>query len=222
MPAPQGFTLVELLVATAITAVLAASLYASLHIAFNARTTALAAVEGVRKCSQSIDLIKADLQSAMVPKTVPNGTLVMAGAFTGTSGQGMRGTGGDDLVFFCAAMDVEPDVGIGDVKMVEYCLDVADDTKETVLVRRVTTNILAPLAPQPRQEIIARGVRSFSVRYFDGTSWQNSWDTTTLGSFLPVAVEVTIELQGAPGETPQTISQVILIPCGQPNNGGGI
>ena len=44
-----AFTLLEMLVATAMVAVLAGSLYASLSIAFKARRSALAVVEPVRK-----------------------------------------------------------------------------------------------------------------------------------------------------------------------------
>jgi len=102
----SGFTLLEMLVATVMVAMLAGSLYASLSIAFKAKTSAETAVETVRKLNLTIELIKADLQSAMTP----GGTL--AGGFTSGSGQDLFNSQGDYLTFCAAAMDVEPGSGI--------------------------------------------------------------------------------------------------------------
>ena len=44
----RAFTLLELLVATAMTAILAGSLYATLHVAFKARRSAMEVVEPAR------------------------------------------------------------------------------------------------------------------------------------------------------------------------------
>lgn len=208
----RGFTLLEMLVATAMVAMLAGSLYASLHIAFKARQSALASVEGVRKASLSIDLIQADLQSAMIP----NG--VLAGAFVGSSSGGLlQGAAGDTLAFYAAAMDIEPgaDVGVGDIKKIEYSCEAASDAQDLVLVRRITTNLLAPTTLEPKEEVLCRGVRAFTVKYYDGSAWQDNWDSTVQNNVLPKAVEVTIEFKGAAGDADCQTSRVLLIPCGQ-------
>jgi len=213
--ARRGFTLLEMLVATAMVAILAGSLYASLYIAFKARRNLLTAVDAVRKCNQAVELIKADLQSAVVPK----GNL--AGIFVGISGGGVLGTGVDSLSFFSAAADVEPSAGIGDIMKIEYDCEPLEGG-QMALIRYVTTNLLAPVATEPRQEVICRGVSGFVLRYFDGTTWLDSWDSTVQDNLLPMAVEVTIEFQGGaggvssdPGNAVQRVCDVILLPCGQ-------
>lgn len=212
-----GFTLLELLVAMTITAIIAASLYSSLRIGFRAEAAAEAAVEPVRTAELAMGLLRPDLESAVTP----SGEL--QGAFTGTDG-----TDGafpaDSLSFYTLGDPLEPPAGIqiaagpaigsgtglsgiaggashapanllpgtGEVRMVT--LGVRTAATGNVLVRAVTTNLLAETIEPPPEEVVCRGVRSFNLRYFDGSGWQDGWDSTTVENATPTAVEVTIEL----------------------------
>ena len=49
------------------------------------------------------------------------------------------------------------------------------------LLRR-TSAFLPPDVENESSFIIADEVRSLQFQYFDGTDWQDSWDSTTLGS----------------------------------------
>ena len=206
--ARRGFTLLEMLGATAMVAMLAGSLYAALHIAFKARDSATSATGTVRKTDMAIEIIRADLQSAVVP----NGTL--AGPFVGRSIASVPGALSDDLMFYATAMDVAPATGIGDIKQVQYSCQPASDNNGMVLVRTLTTNLLAATTPLSRDEIVARGVTAFTVKYFDGQAWQDNWDSTTLNNVLPKAVGVDIEFADAAGQGGVRISRVILPACG--------
>lgn len=205
----RGFTLMEVLAATAMVAMLAGSLYASLFIAFKARRSAIAAVDQVRKTTMCMEMIEADLRSAMVP----NG--ILAGEFQGQSGNSSGATGETILSFYTVAMDVEPDVGAGDVKLVEYLLQPSANNQQNDLVRHVTISRPVLEATPPSQEILCRGVKSFTLQYFDGLIWNDIWDSTQQNNTLPLAVEVTIELQPeASGAAGQKITQVVYLPCG--------
>jgi prepilin-type N-terminal cleavage/methylation domain-containing protein len=85
------------------------------------------------------------------------------------------------------------------------------------IVRRVTEYLLAPVEQPPADEVLCRGVRSFRLRYFDGTQWVDSWDSTEYQDELPPAVEVTIELErpgGADGEMRiMRFPRIFLISC---------
>jgi type II secretion system protein J len=198
-----------MLVATAMVAMLAGALYATLHIAFKARSSALAAVENARRYGLAFEWIKADLLSAVVP----NG--ILAGQFVGQAGGGIAGPQADTLTFYAAAMDVEPTPGVGDIKKVEYSCDASSGPNGFVLVRRLTTNLLTTRDIEPNQEIICRGLRAWTIRYFDGTAWQDHWDSASQDNALPKAVEVTLEpAQADEGESPR-VSCVIALPCGQ-------
>jgi hypothetical protein len=79
---------------------------------------------------------------------------------------------------------------------------------------------MAQVEPEPTDEIICRDVVSFVLSYYDGMTWQNTWDSTSTGGqsgYLPVAVQATIELRGQDGNAGQRISQTMLVPCGVAN-----
>jgi hypothetical protein len=71
---------------------------------------------------------------------------------------------------------------------------VRTDVQPPALVRRVIRNLKPTVEPVAEEEIICRDVRSFSVKYFDGLAWQESWDSTTLGDVLPMSVAITLEV----------------------------
>jgi len=206
-----GFTLLELLAATAMTAVLAGSLYATLHVAFKARRTATAAIEQVRKGELSVELIRADIESAVVPEGI------LAGAFLGESGTDAAGRPMDSLLLHCTADGAGGEEGAGDIRMVQLGCEPAEGGEGMVLLRRLTLNLLTPKVQEPAEEVLCRGVRSFDLTYFDGFDWQESWDSGAQDNALPLAVQITLELMpegGASGdEAGYFLSRVIRIPC---------
>ena len=208
----SAFTLLEVLVATTLISILAGSLYATLSIAFKARRSAIASVEPVRKADLTLGLLGEDLRSA----AVPNG--ILAGPFAAQDGTDDHGHDSDSLAFYCTTRSPEAAEGIGDIKKVELLCEPSDDGETQVLVRRVTTNLLAPVAVEPVEEILCRGVFAFNLRYFDDTDWLDDWDSTTESSALPVAIEVTLQLNDDRQKDPNLggyrLSQVFLLPCG--------
>ena len=207
----RAFTLLEMLVATALIAILACSLYASLGIAFRARRSALAAIEPVRKADLAVDLLAEDLRCAVVPKGV------LAGPFVGEDGQDTAGRDADSLVFYSTTDSPEPAVGVGDIKRVELGCEPAADGRTQVLVRLVTTNLLAPKTPEPLREVLCRGVFAFNLRYFSGREWLDSWDSTVEDNTLPYVIEVVLQLEEGRAELNgggHRVTRVILVPCG--------
>jgi type II secretion system protein J len=204
-----GFTLLELIVAMAMVAILATSLYASLRIAFRAQASAERAIEPVRTASVALDLIRADLENAIPPGDV------LAGSFVGTDGTDDRGLDGDDLVFYGTSDAPEHPSGNGEIKSIELMVIVPDGSSDHVLVRHVTRNLLSQIEVDPDEEVICRGVSGFNLRYYDGTQWLDTWESSQQENKLPAAVEVTLELD-RPGSTadqqPQTRRYVRIIP----------
>ena len=207
----HAFTLLELLVATAMTAVLAGSLYATLHVAFKARRSAVAAVEQARGAELAVELIRADIESAVVPSGI------LAGTFLGEDAADKAGRPSDALMLHCTAGGAQVTEGAGDIRMVEFVCVPAEEGEGAVLLRRVTVNLLATNVQDPAEEVLCRGVRSFDLRYFDGMDWQNTWDSGVQDNALPLAVEVTLELLRQDGtETGDGgywILRVLQVPC---------
>ncbi len=205
---PRGFTLLELTLATATAAVIAMALYASLNIAMTARSAAHRAVALDRRAAIAADLVVRDLEAVLPP------TGVLAGPFIAEVGQG------GSLVSFHA---FPPAIGAGTADLpqrVELEL-----VSPGVLVRRRQANLLAPTETVLDEEVIARGVSAFLLRYFDGEAWVDTWDSsapeTLEEGVLPLAAELTLTFEGdaesAGGgvETPRvTVVRLVRMPFG--------
>lgn len=221
--ARRAFSLIELTLAMAMVAMLALSLYSAFRVVTNARRSATAAVERTRALAIASDILRQDFES------VPQPTGVFAGPFIGTH---QTGAGGDNdtIEFYAFGSDPVPADAPPDeqqplaegIRRVELYVD--SSAGSPVLVRRITRNLLPSSEALGEDEIICRDVRGFSARYFDGSFWQDSWDSTTVGDVLPTAVSITLELEdpearaaGQPGT--RRVTRVFNLACAQPIDG---
>lgn len=208
----SGFTLLELVTATSMVAMLTLALYGAMSTAFRARRTMASQTTAVRQAAIAMDLVAQDLQNVLPP----TGTL--AGPFVGTA-MGNPGAEADSLVIYTLCRDTDPksdDPFSEGMRQVEIAL--SGDTQSTTLVRRVVRNVLSQSAVAPQEEVIATDVRALAIRYFDGTTWQEQWDSTQLNNVLPVAVEMSIELNQPAGRDENSyyrITRLIPMSCGQ-------
>jgi general secretion pathway protein J len=188
-PAQSGFTLLELILAMAMISVLAVSLYSTLRVAFKARESATSGIAPMRSANVALDLIGQDMESALPP------TGLLAGAFLGQH-LGDVQMSQDQIEFYCigSADSLDPPNAAGFHK-IDLGLMPSPDGRGNALVRRTTSNLLSPQEVTPADEILCRNVRSFAMRYYDGTSWYEDWDSTQMGDLLPVAVQVDLQIQ---------------------------
>jgi type II secretory pathway pseudopilin PulG len=202
----------ELMLAMIIVATLIPVLYSAMHAAFTLKTKAEAAVEPSRTAKIAMDMVRQDLGDALPP------TGQLAYTFEGTQGKDDRGREADDLQFCSTADSPQHAAANGEVKFIEMTVMTAPNG-DHVLVRKVIRNLLSPqesasqLIPpgNPDVEVICRGVGGFSLRYFDGTTWDTTWDFTAEDYTLPAAVEVTLTLD-RPDPTPSDPNHVKSIP----------
>jgi prepilin-type N-terminal cleavage/methylation domain-containing protein len=257
-----GFTLLELLVAMAITAALASVLFMNLNVAFNAQKSATASLDVSRTAALAMELLSDDLQNTLQPATTTGTTtgatgtsgttgttgtaataanLALIGNFEGTSTSDDRGNPQSDLIFYTTSYAAQQIDANGEVKYVELAVEKRPDG-ENVLVRRVSANLLDPNSVSASQgsltqqglttdtETICRNCAGFSLRYYTGSDWQDTWDSTVEDNTVPAAVEVTLRLL-RPGDDPRTAQpltfvRVIPIACSTAAqdsnvNGGG-
>ncbi len=210
--ATLGFTLLEMLVALALIAVLASVLYASLRIGFDARRRADAALGDLRVARVVADLVQRDLVQAL-PSTG-----VLIGAFVGEDAT-MDGFGADaDAVSFFASLE---DGGRAPpaVCRVDILAESSAATGTPRLIRRVSRDLLAPSVEEPVDEVLCSDVAGFNLRYYDGSFWSDSWDSTTRGDALPIAIEMRVDVKRsreAPGvdhAEPYSLTRIFLLPC---------
>lgn len=227
----RGFTLLELILASMMTALLAMSLYGMLRIGFRARDSATRYLGPVRQMQWGAELVRQDLAAALPPGGV------MVGAFIGEN-EAAAGGENDNVSFYRSASATLPDyrgleasgglfrnslqagaaaqaqaVSAGDVEYVElYC---QPEGAGLALVRRRITNLLSTEADQSVPEVLARGIKSFGLRYFDGLEWLEDWDSSVQDNYLPLAVEFAIEwLPDQPGAANgRIVRQVVPLAC---------
>jgi len=212
-----GFTLLELLVAMSLMVVVAGALYTSLYTGFKARRSALAAVEPTAQAINAIELLKQDL-IGIIPI---DGAL--SESFIGTSSRTGKGEDADYVAFYTTQVYADEDELAGGVGKIELELeeDTDEDRENYRLVRKITRNLLSPRDVDPEEQVLCRNVTSLNLRYFDGDSWLDAWDSTADANSLPVAVEVEIQVAyevsgGTKTQKRQTrhLVQSFAIPCG--------
>ena len=216
----HGFTLLELMLALLIVATLVPILYNSLRVAYREKAAAEAAVEPARTAEIAMDWLRLNLGDATPPGVqVSGGPLLLSGSFEGTEGTDDRGREGDDLQFFTTADSPLHDTNNSEIKSVELCVMTAPNG-DHVLARKIIRDLLSDQAPNPDVEVLCRGIGGFGLRYFDGTNWADTWDSTEEDNTLPAAVEVTLTLDRPNGPTHNPdgsqsfrFTRVFQLPC---------
>lgn len=207
----SGFTLLELLVALAMSAVLALVLYTSLRIGFRARDGAVATLRPVRAASVAMEMLRKDLENAM-PVSVavaPDDSGQYSEMFIGQSNP--QGDGRMDQIEFYSPdlgkdSNIDPTVTAG-LRKIDLVVE-PDPNGKPALVRRTWRNILPVDQTQivdPQEEVVARNVKSFMAQYLDTSTgqpvWDDDWDSAQMGEVLPQAVMITLDLV-IPAERP--------------------
>jgi prepilin-type N-terminal cleavage/methylation domain-containing protein len=196
----SAFTLLELIVAMSLMVVVSSCLYTALYTGFRAYRTAQAAVDPTSAAINVIELIKQDIGGVLPP----GGTL--AGAFIGIDSGGLKGVDADSLEFYTTHVYVaDTQLGggtttstapVGGIGKVALLLEEDSEKKDGtyLLLRQVTTDLLAPRQMEPEEQVLCTNVASLNFRYFDGSNWLDEWDSTADANSLPLAVEVDIEI----------------------------
>jgi prepilin-type N-terminal cleavage/methylation domain-containing protein len=203
----HAFTLLELLAAMSLMVVVASCLYSALYTGFQAYRTAQTAVDPTAAAINTIELLKQDISGVLPPGSH------LAGSFIGTDSGGIKGVDADSLEFYTThlyANDILSDGTVttstttqttnvplvGGIGKVAFLLEEDSETRDGtyLLLRQVTTNLLAPQEAVVDEQVLCRSVVSLNFRYHDGTDWVDAWDSTADSNSLPVAVEVDIEI----------------------------
>ena len=205
----QGFTLLELIVAMALMNVIALSLYASMHIGIKAKHSSQSAIKAYRTTVPAFEIIRSDVGSAMTPDGL------LAGPFVG---EGLQDS--DFLSFHTCNYRPREDEAASNIIYIEYQLDEDPELQQTVLKRRKVKNLLSTTAVEPDEEIIARNIAGFDVKYYDGYAWQDAWDSTAQGNTLPWAVKVSLFMASPDTEddsSQKRFSRIFMIAAANPN-----
>jgi type II secretion system protein J len=186
----RAFTLIEVLLALSVSAIVLAAIGGVFYSAVRLRERTTAMLDEAAPLYQALALLRRDLLG-----TVPPSGMIAGDFKTGTVDSGMaQGPG----LQFCTSTGVVKDgEPWGDVQEVSYELrNPVERTSGTGkdLIRSVTRNLLATTGLEPEDQWLMGNVETLEFSCYDGTDWQPSWDTSLGNTNLPSAVRVRILL----------------------------
>lgn len=204
MKKQRGFTLIEVLVAMAITAIAAVIAYAGLDSAIRLSASAEEEMDRLQKLSRALDVMGRDFRQ-IVPRKVRSESgydFLQALTFQESASPlvefSRNGWTNPQPERFQRSHLQRVAYHLDQEKLIRYSWPVMDryaDTKmqEAVVLEKVKKFSLRALVSNPQA---ANGVVNFSQ-----TTWVDSWPPSTGNSnaptsVLPVALEITIEMEG--------------------------
>jgi len=204
-----GFTLMEVLIAISICAILLVAIHTVFYSALRLRNSTVDSLEASLPREQALQIMQRDLANIVIST---NGIFFGPLQTTNPTNALPDQIGPD---FYTSGGELDGMVSWGNVEKIDYLLSVPTNGAGGVgkdLIRAVTRNLL-PITqiPQPEEKhTILSGVQTLTFLYYDGTQWDPSWDTTQQTN-LPLAIKVQIQMAMRTGGalTPQPLEVVV-------------
>lgn len=178
----NGFTLIEVLVATAIAAGMLVALYASFFSVIRGRDSVDAALERTREMSRFLDVFSSEVHSSFYSDK---------NAVTFFSGDSSIGASRLSFTAFSYPL-VAGDRPASDVIAVRYSLQDAGGGVKTLF--RETWNPYSATNDAPMKAEVIEDVEGFDVSYYNGSDWSKAWNAK-FDKKLPVAVKVVLAIK---------------------------
>lgn len=180
-----GFTLIEVLLALALSALLLTAVYwtyFSINRSIDAATEGHEAMETGRSL---LELLRRDIRGISPGKTpLIGGNEEIDGQKAGT-------------LDFTTTAHLGRDTH--QLTRVGYAL-VQDQDGNKVLIRKQTRNLRDESAEFEMKSELSRIIDTFTVDFYDGTDWIDKWDSRTKGA-LPKQVRITVDIADKKGKT---------------------
>jgi general secretion pathway protein J len=189
--ASAGFTLIEVLLALMISAVVLVIISSVLASALKLQERASANVDRSLPIERALTLMRKDLKNAVAPGGILAGPL--------QSGSLQSGVDADTgIQIYTTTGLITPTAPWSEIQKVTYGLQASTDSTNAGkdLVRTVTRNLLSTTTEDDDDQYLASGVETLNFSYFDGANWLDTWDDTTETN-LPQAVRVNLQMAAA-------------------------
>ena len=198
----KAFTLIEMLLAVAICAIVLVAINGVFATAVRLRDKTSEVVEEALPVTRALDILHRDLKGSMRPGGFLAGDF-KCGAQAMGARMGLSGEAGNaGLDFFTSTGAISDKAPWGDIQEVFYELKAPTDRNQAGmdLVRCINRNLLATTTQTPEIQRLMGNVQALEFECYDGTQWRNTWDTSTGDTNLPATVRVRIQLAARSGE----------------------
>ena len=187
----KAFTLIEILIALAILAILSTVIYGAISQSHALSTRLEAMSESYQTLRQLFQMMQDDLSTAYYSESAGT-NLTSAPVFIGSSLDLKASlSSSEPLLRFTTLghrrwQSNSPETDLG---LVEYEVRRDPATNLLTVFHKEETNLLSTTEASTEEYELAEGLKEFSVRFFDGTDWADTWDSTEKKD-VPQAVEV--------------------------------
>lgn len=225
-PRRAGFTLLEVLVAVAVTAMIMSVVYSTFAQTVKSKEYVEAGNEAYHKARWALDKIAYDLASAFVHKSSNSNSLFYALSHE------VNGMPMDELHFTSFShVQHNPMLPGSDQCEISYKIAWVSESERFQLWRREDATIDEKNMEGGEELMLVDDIVAFNLRFWDGFTWQDQWDSRPLDAFLfqggipreaefepteemvkatPAAAEITIAVAG-PGARPVIFTSKVKI-----------
>ena len=186
--AARAFTLIEVTLALAVSAIVLAAIGGVFYSALRLRERTMALVDESAPLQQTAGFLRRDLKGAVAPGGAIAGAL-QSGVVSGNFGQN------DGIEIFTTTGSLSESAPWADVQKVTYQLQDAPGAPRGAgrdLVRSVTRNVLSTTVEEADDQWLLGNVQDLQFSYYDGAVWQDAWNANMGQTNLPTAVRVRI------------------------------
>ncbi|MBL9136284.1 MAG: prepilin-type N-terminal cleavage/methylation domain-containing protein [Verrucomicrobiales bacterium] len=209
---PGGFTLIEVILALAIAAVVLVAVNGLFYSALRLRERSIESFEAAQPLQRALTIIQRDLAN-LVP---PGGTLGGVLQTTPTNTAVRPGLASPE--FRTATGRIDDTTPWAEVQKVSYLLTDATSSSTNrgqgrALVRSVVRNLLPSGMDEFNDEWLMDGVDSLTFSFYDGTQWWTTWDSSSQTPALPRAIRVELQPSATTryGDLPEPVELVVPI-----------
>lgn len=239
----SGYTLLEVLLASAIAVIMMGALYTAIQVQIRQMDEGRNRVERTALARAIFHRMTQDIAPSLAPvapvisssSTSQSSSMTPAAEDTTTTVSalnfqiGVRGSDSQVSIYLTRLNratvtpvdDGRGNIAVGcDIRRISYFLS-PDRGLARQEIRAVTSEDVdsEPVDVDDYSKVLASEVTEFTVSYFDGTAWVDSWEgsdpgpdgTTPMGP--PRAVKITITIRLADDEEPKSFTHVIAFPA---------
>ncbi len=215
----SGFTLLEILIATAAFAIVLTAINSVFYSALRLRNQSTEAIEDALAVQQALTFLRKDIANLVPPggtftgqlQTTPSASSSLSGnSSSGSSGVNAAANSSSMALLAAASQPgqsspefhttsgaIDETSPWSELQKVYYYLTPSTNTDtrggSRDLIRSVTRNLLPSLQDQPVSLPLLTKVDRIFFQYYDGLQWKDSWDSATeTGTRLPYAIRVQI------------------------------
>lgn len=202
-----GFTLIELMLATMILGIVMAMLMGSFNAVSHGKVEAEGRIDVDHQGRAILWTLSDEFRDAVQTPISPSRVMLL--------GQGHMGNGQPLDNVTISTLDLNHSMsldGFGAEQMVSYTTAPNPTRPQWFLLMRSEQSALITGQTATNPVVLANNLLSLHVRYFDGSIWQESWDSASLppGRQLPLAVAIDLVVADSRGQPVGFSTQVDL------------